>query len=110
MDYHRQNKDSPDAKGGTVHRLFLQGLPELEPESSIRKTNPQQMILLRALEFVQSEFEPKTWQAFWRTKIDEQKTADVAGDLGMTTGAVRKARFRVMHRLREELGDLLDIE
>jgi hypothetical protein len=33
---------------------------------------------------------------------------DVAADLGMSPGAVRVAKYRVLHRLREELGDLME--
>jgi RNA polymerase sigma-70 factor (ECF subfamily) len=51
------------------------------------------------------EFEERTWQAFWRTAVDGRSAADVGAELGMTPGAVRVAKSRVLHRLREELGD-----
>lgn len=103
-------KAVPDAKGGTVHRLLLQELPLAEPEESRTESNINGVIFRKAIDYVRSEFEQNTWQAFWRTKVEDQKTADVADDLGMTTGAVRKARFRVMRRLREELGDLVELD
>lgn len=43
---------------------------------------------------------PKTWQAFRRTSIDGMPVPTVAADLGMTSGAVRIARSRVLGRLR----------
>jgi RNA polymerase sigma-70 factor (ECF subfamily) len=56
---------------------------------------------------VRGEFEERTWQAFWQTVIGGRAPRDVAADLGMSPGAVRVAKSRVLHRLREELGDLM---
>jgi RNA polymerase sigma-70 factor (ECF subfamily) len=64
-------------------------------------------LLHRALEMIRGEFEPKTWQAFWQTAVEGRAAADVAADLGMTPGAVRVAKSRVLHRLRADLGELL---
>lgn len=60
----------------------------------------------RGLDLIRAEFEPRTWQAFWMTVVDGRATADVAADLSMSSGAVRVAKSRVLHRLRAELGDL----
>ena len=57
---------------------------------------------------MREQFEPRTWTAFWRVAIQRDKTADVAADLEMTAAAVRKAKARVLRRLREEFGELLD--
>ena len=61
----------------------------------------------RALELVRGEFEDRTWQMFWRTFIDERPPAAVAGELGVTPAAVRKAKSRVLHRLKQQFTDLL---
>jgi RNA polymerase sigma-70 factor (ECF subfamily) len=61
----------------------------------------------RALQLVQSEFEPRTLQAFWQSTVDGRSTADVAADLGMSPKAVRQAKYRVLNRLRHELDELL---
>src|SRR5262245_59054250 len=52
-------------------------------------------------------FEERTWQAFWRAAVDGQAPAVIAEDLDVTPAAVRKARSRVLHRLRQEVGDLI---
>ena len=44
-----------------------------------------------------------TWEAFWRTTIDDRSAADTAEELGLTIGAVYIARSRVMFRLRKEV-------
>jgi DNA-directed RNA polymerase specialized sigma24 family protein len=61
----------------------------------------------RALELVRSEFEARTWQAFWRATVDGQRVDLIAADLGVTTAAVRKSKSRVLRRLKEEVGDLI---
>ena len=65
-------------------------------------------VVQRTLETIRSEFEPRTWQAFWQVQIDGHTTGDVGIALGMTAAAVRRARLRVLARLRQELGDLLE--
>lgn len=59
----------------------------------------------RVLDAVRAEFEPRTWEAFWRIVVDEQSPADVAAAMGMTLPAVYKAKSRVLQRLRRELAD-----
>lgn len=43
----------------------------------------------------------KTWQAFCQTTVEDRPVAEVAQELGMTTGGVYVARGRVMARLRK---------
>ena len=69
--------------------------------------NEQQRVrqmLDRALETVRADFEPATWRTFQLSVLQERPTAEVAGDLGMTAAAVRQAKYKVLRRLREELG------
>ena len=62
----------------------------------------------RALELIRLEFEPATWQAFWRVQVDDQPVAAVAAALGLSTNAVYKSRARVLRRLRHEFGELIE--
>ncbi len=55
---------------------------------------------------VKEQVQPVTWLAFWRTSVEEAAVADVAKELGITTGAVYIARCRVISRLKEELTKL----
>lgn len=68
----------------------------------------RQYLTHRALELLQSEFRSATWRAFWETSVAGRSTAEVARELGLTTGAVRAARFRVACRLRAELSGMLE--
>jgi RNA polymerase sigma-70 factor (ECF subfamily) len=62
----------------------------------------------KLLAIVQPDFEPNTWQAFTRFALEGLPAARVAQELGMSESAVVQAKFRVLKRLREEAGDLID--
>jgi hypothetical protein len=57
----------------------------------------------RALDLVRNEFELRNFEMFWLTVIDNRPSAA----MGVAAGAVRQARSRILHRPREEVGDLL---
>lgn len=65
-------------------------------------------LIRRALELMQADFQPTTWQACWEVVAKARPAAEVAGELGLSVGAVHAARFRVLARLREELAGLID--
>ncbi len=54
-----------------------------------------------AAEQAQGQFTASTWQAFWRTGVENRPIAEVARELGLSEGAVYVARSRVLARLRE---------
>jgi RNA polymerase sigma-70 factor (ECF subfamily) len=70
----------------------------------------EQVILSRqlhqVLEWIRGEFEERTWRAFWLVQMENRDSGDVAKELAMTAAAVRKAKYRVLHRLRQELEGL----
>jgi RNA polymerase sigma-70 factor, ECF subfamily len=64
-------------------------------------------LVRRALELLRTDFEEATWRAFWECVFNDRPTAEVAAELGMSAGAVRTAKCRVLARLRQELDGLL---
>jgi RNA polymerase sigma-70 factor (ECF subfamily) len=109
-DYFRAAARRPTAVGGTDAQRRLtnitseQSLADEEDESAVTGG-----IVARALEAVKLEFEPNTWAACWRTTVDGEGASDVAAALGMTVGAVYKAKSRVLARLRVELEGLTEL-
>lgn len=99
----RKNTGEAEAAGGTDAFRQLQAVPESED-------SPVELNALyrRALELVRSEFEANTWAAFWRNVVDGQSPEMIAAETGVSAAAVRKAKSRVLKRLKEELGDLID--
>jgi len=65
-------------------------------------------VLRRLLAMIQPDFEAATWQAFHGLVVEGKRTAQVAAELGITANAVRIAKSRVLQRLRDEIGGLLD--
>ncbi|HET6575638.1 MAG TPA: sigma-70 family RNA polymerase sigma factor [Fimbriiglobus sp.] len=63
----------------------------------------QRRLSAQAMELVKDEFQPNTWQAFWRTAVEGRPAQEVGGELKMTPGAVYVAKSRVLARLRDEV-------
>ena len=97
--------------GGTDAFVKLQevaddaGLPEADDEADDEAETD--VLRWRALEIVRGEFEERTWQMFWLTFVENRSPVDVAPELSVTPAAVRKAKSRVLHRLKEEFADLI---
>jgi RNA polymerase sigma-70 factor, ECF subfamily len=87
-------------------------LAQLEdPNSDLARQWDQehdQHVLQKLLALVQPDFEAGTWQAFTRFALEGRPAARVAEELGMSESAVVQAKFRILKRLREEAGELLD--
>lgn len=108
-DLYRRQQGKPRAAGGSDAREKLEQLPGPDESSdSALQPAPDAGVLHRALEMIKGEFSEPTWQAFWRTTVDGESPADVAAALKITVNAVYKAKARVLRRLREECGELLD--
>lgn len=92
----------------TVEQLLTQ----LEdPNSELARQwdrDHDQHVFDKLLAHVQPDFAPATWQAFTRFALDGQSAARVAKELGMSESAIVQAKSRVLKRLREEAGDLMD--
>jgi len=108
-DHFRRRQRQPSAAGGSdMQRQLLE-----VPDPVLEDADPSENALLtrqlhQALELIRPEVEERTWTAFWRVQMDGREPNEVAQELSMTPAAVRKARYRVLQRLREEMGDLLD--
>lgn len=68
----------------------------------------RQQLVGRALELMQSEFQPTTWRACWEVVVSGRPAAEVAAELGISVDSVYAAKSRVLRRLRQELDGLLD--
>jgi RNA polymerase sigma-70 factor (ECF subfamily) len=102
-DYFRRVAAHPPAAGGSSARERLDGVPDLR-EAPAEDGEAEASLAQRALQILRTEFEDTTWQAFWGAAIDGRAAAEIARDLGMTPRAVRQAKYRVLRRLRQELG------
>src|SRR5262249_41785976 len=69
---------------------------------------PDTHVLQKLLALVRPDFEPRTWQAFTRFALEGRPAVRVAEELAMSETAVVQAKFRILKRLREEAGELMD--
>ena len=111
-DKRRRAAREPDAVGGSLaHKQLQQVLdhPTVECSDSESEDGDEVgWLYRRAMDFVQHEFEPATWQAFWQVTVDDRKPADVAADLGLSRNAVYVAKSRVLSRLRAEFAEVIE--
>ena len=101
--HYRRSQQLPNARGGSTANLFLAQQPEDDSPSEPAGLNSERSLVHRAVQLVRSDFQPQTWQAFWRMVVDGATAAEVGAELGMTPSAVRQAKYRVLCRLQEEL-------
>ena len=109
-DFYQKQRREPAGVGGTVTQQRLAAIPSpaVDEDADSDELGTGGQLVRRALEQIRPHFEERTWQAFWRTGVDEQPAGEVATELGMSPGAVRVAKSRVLQRLREELGELIE--
>lgn len=108
-DHYRRRQGRAEARGGTTAQRQMAEVPQ-SPELSEASIQPdaesEAWLSRRALETIRAEFEPRTWDAFWRTAVDGRSPADVAAELQMSVPAVYMAKSRVLRRLRQVIGEL----
>jgi RNA polymerase sigma-70 factor (ECF subfamily) len=109
-DHFRRLRREPEGAGGTEAQLRFAQLPESRPsgedDSGEAESGAEHRLFGLVLDQIRSEFEDRTWQAFWMTAVESRSAGEVADALGMSPGGVRVAKSRVLRRLREELGDV----
>jgi RNA polymerase sigma factor (sigma-70 family) len=102
---HERGRRVP-ATGGSDLQLMLNMLPDDEPVSAEFDRELRRALFHRAAQRVQGEVQRATWRAFWETSIVGTSMADAARKLGITIGAVRIARCRVVARLRVAVAEM----
>lgn len=106
-DHFRKQAAHERAAGGTDAWRRLEQQAESVDET-ISGDQIENLLVKKVLHQVEAEFEPSTWAAFWKTAVEARTGAEVAEELGMTLAAVYKAKSRVLGRLRDRLGELME--
>ena len=87
------------------------GLSEVSadnPSSDASADDYRMRLVHRALELIRPDFNDATWVAFTGLMLEGRAAPDVAAGLKASVNAVYLARHRVLTRLREELGELIE--
>jgi RNA polymerase sigma-70 factor (ECF subfamily) len=109
IDYWRAIGASTQASGGSGATAAIQQIAD--PDSGLNRQWDEEhdrYVLGCLLDAVEEEFEPATLRAFRRLALDGAGGSEVAVELGMSVGAVYKARSRVLQRIRQEAEGLID--
>ncbi|HZY90628.1 MAG TPA: sigma-70 family RNA polymerase sigma factor [Gemmataceae bacterium] len=106
--FYRRTQHQILGEGGTSRLDQLQEVPDPLAGPDAEEQAEVSQVYQRALEQVRGDFAERTWQAFCRTVLDGRSPASLTAELGMTAVAIRQAKARVLRRLKEEVGDLLD--
>lgn len=102
-DFFRSRSGQPPAIGGSKFLERLQSVTGGDEPASSGHVDGLAQACHRALLLIEADFEPHTWQAFWRVAVEGQYPADVAADLKISVNAVYLAKSRILRRLRDEL-------
>jgi RNA polymerase sigma-70 factor (ECF subfamily) len=102
--FHQRRRLQPIGSGDSSVRERLAEEPSSSTDAEdLWEQEFQRQVFRIAAKHVRERFAPATWQAFWRTAVDGASAGAVAGELGMSVGAVYVARSRVLARLTEQV-------
>ena len=108
-EHFRRRHGQAGARGGSTAQRQMAEIPQ-PPEPSEESIQPdaqsEAYLSRRVLETIRAEFEPRTWEAFWRVSVGRPSPADVAADLEISVAAVYKAKSRILARFRQVLAEL----
>ncbi len=107
-DWHRRAGRDPEWARESV--LDRRAGEARTPASQSASTNgacaARSLLLQSALERIRERAAPRTYRAFIAVVIEGRSASDVADELGMTSGAVRVAKTRMLQRMRNVLGEI----
>jgi RNA polymerase sigma-70 factor (ECF subfamily) len=101
----RRRRATPPLVTGQENLAELAGA---EPADAFWETEYRDHLVGRAMQLMQADFEPTTWQACWEFVVSGKSATEVAAQLGIRVDAVYSAKSRVLRRLRQELDGLMD--
>lgn len=109
-DYFRRHGKQPAAVGGSEAHLRLAGAADVDDDlaGDEQDLQAEHELYRRAFDMIRRDFKPQTWNAFWQVVVEGKDALQVAQELNMRPGTIRVAKSRVLRRLREQLGELLD--
>lgn len=93
----------PRGSGDTDAHRLLDAQADGHESADAWDLEYQRRLAALAMERIQSEFQEKSWRAFWLTAVEGQAASEVSQQLGLSTGAIYVAKSRVLARLKEEV-------
>jgi RNA polymerase sigma-70 factor (ECF subfamily) len=104
--YSRQRLAVHGSGDTTANELLAEHPARSDEEEEVWQQEYELHLFRWAAERVRACFEESSWHAFWLTAVDGKCAKDVAGELGLTVGAVYTAKSRVLVRIKREIDEL----
>jgi RNA polymerase sigma-70 factor (ECF subfamily) len=103
-DYWRRERRHPRGSGESDVKQLLAEV-EADGEAVEQRWNREfhENLFHAAASQVKDDFQDSTWDAFWRTTVDQESPQAVADDLGLSVAAVYMAKRRALLRIREQV-------
>ncbi len=101
-----KDRHIPTATGDTGFHQSLENQPNQTGDQETWEQDYRRQRFLQAAAQVRPDFTPSTWDAFWATAVLGRPPAQVAHELGLSSGAIYVARSRVIARLREAIREI----
>lgn len=106
IDFFRSEQGKAVAPGGTDAWQQLNAVPaEIERSTEILDADVRDLAL-RALQIVSTTMPPESQRIFELAIVQNRPAPEVAALVNCTPAAVRKAKSRLLRKLRETLGEL----
>jgi RNA polymerase sigma-70 factor (ECF subfamily) len=105
--FHAGRRRLPEAGNPAFDQLF-EDQPAREDQEGWQEWDHEfdRRLLDWAADQVRGEFQAQTWEAFWKTAVEQISPGTVAAALGMSVGAVYVAKSRVLARLRYAIEEI----
>ncbi len=103
----RQERGSGDTD---AQKLLEQQPSQEESPAAVWEREHERRLFHWAAAQVRRDVEETTWQAFWRTSVENESAKEAARGLGMTVAAVYMAKSRVLARLKDLIRQVQDAE
>jgi RNA polymerase sigma-70 factor (ECF subfamily) len=100
LNLRRRKHEFGQGSGDSSIQRRLEEEPAPDQEAAAWEAEYQQRLFAWAVEQVQPQVRPATWQAFWQTAVEGQPAREVAASLSLSVASVYLARSRVMARLK----------
>ena len=104
--FYRHRGRRPQGDGSTAVLAVAeiqQAEADGDADAQMWETDYRRQLFQWASGAVKEEFNPRIWEAFWRTAVGDEDAVEVADSLGMTRPAVYVAKCRCISRIREKI-------
>jgi RNA polymerase sigma factor (sigma-70 family) len=101
---------APDrgAGGSTEFAALGHQAAQSAADSEMVRLEIRREVFRWAADQIKHEFRPATWEAFWRTSVENQSVEQAGVELQLSCGAIYAARSRIMRRLKEKVCEFDD--